>query len=157
LNVVLVYQPNIRLVDQHEHNYRPKNRGTPVTVDLVYPCGGPGPHRHDFKEMFMILEGEIELTFRGQKSIIRAGETVNIPANAPHFFGNASDRPTRMLCMCTPAGQEEFFMNLGVTVANRTAEPPKMDEAAQAAFIGKRKHSPHNTERSFLNLRRAEP
>jgi len=30
-------------------------------------------------------------------------------------------------------------MNLGVTVANRTAEPPKMDEAAQAAFIAKAK------------------
>jgi uncharacterized cupin superfamily protein len=82
--------------------------------------------------MFMILEGEIEVTFRGQKSVIRAGETVNIPANAPHFFGNTSDRPARMLCMCTPAGQEEFFMNLGVMVANRTAE--KMDEAARAAF-----------------------
>ena len=107
-------------------------------IDMhVPPCGGPGPHRHDFEEMFMILEGEIEVTFRDQKSVIRAGETVNIPANAPHFFGNTSDRPARMLCMCTPAGQEEFFMRLGVTVANRTAEPPKMDEAARAAFLVK--------------------
>jgi quercetin dioxygenase-like cupin family protein len=107
-------------------------------IDMhVTPCGGPGPHRHDFEEMFTILEGEIEVTFRGEKSVVRAGETVNIPANAPHFFRNTSERPSRLLCMCTPAGQEEFFMKVGVAVANRTAPPPEMDEAAQAAFKAK--------------------
>ncbi len=30
---------------------------------LVPPGGGPPPHRHDFEEMFTILEGEIELSF----------------------------------------------------------------------------------------------
>jgi len=29
---------------------------------LVPPSGGPPPHRHDFEEMFTILDGEIELT-----------------------------------------------------------------------------------------------
>jgi quercetin dioxygenase-like cupin family protein len=107
-------------------------------IDMhVPPCGGPAPHRHDFEEMFTILEGEIEVTFRGEKSVVRAGETVNIPANAPHFFQNASERPARMLCMCSPAGQEEFFMKLGVPVASRTAPPPKLDEAGQAAFKAK--------------------
>src|SRR5258705_8258113 len=37
-------------------------------IDMQVPiCGGPGPHRHDFEEMFHILEGEIEFTFRGEK------------------------------------------------------------------------------------------
>jgi len=71
---------------------------------------------------------------RGEKSVVRAGETVNIPANAPHFFQNTSERPVRLLCMCSPAGLEEFFMKVGVPVASRTAPPPKLDEAAQAAF-----------------------
>jgi quercetin dioxygenase-like cupin family protein len=107
-------------------------------IDMhVPPCGGPGPHRHDFEEMFTLLEGEIEVTFRGEKSVVRAGETVNIPANAPHFFQNASERPVRLLCMCSPSGQEEFFMKLGVPVESRTAPPPKLDEAAQAAFKAK--------------------
>jgi quercetin dioxygenase-like cupin family protein len=107
-------------------------------IDMhVPPCGGPAPHRHDFEEMFTLLEGEIEVTFRGEKSVVRAGETVNIPANAPHFFRNSSEQPARMLCMCSPAGQEEFFMKLGVPVASRTALPPKLDEAGQAAFIAK--------------------
>ena len=107
-------------------------------IDMhVPPGGGPAPHRHDFDEMFTLLDGEIEFTFRGEKSVVRAGETVNIPANAPHFFQNASERPVRLLCMCSPAGLEEFFMKVGVPVASRTAPPPKLDEAAQAAFKAK--------------------
>jgi quercetin dioxygenase-like cupin family protein len=101
---------------------------------LVPPGGGPPPHRHDFEEMFTVLEGEIEVTFRGAKSVVRAGETANIPANAPHEFHNMSERPARLLCMCSPSGQEEFFMAVGIPLASRTAPPPKLDAADQATF-----------------------
>lgn len=109
-------------------------------IDMhVPPGGGPPPHRHDFEEMFTVLEGEIEFTFRGAKSVARIGETVNIPANAPHFFTNASGRPARLLCMCSPAGQEEFFLQVGDPVASRTAPPPELDEAAIAERTAKAK------------------
>lgn len=104
---------------------------------LVPPGGGPAPHRHDFEEMFSVLEGEIELTFRGDTVVARSGETVNIPANAPHRFQNKTDRPVRLLCICTPAGQEAFFAEVGVPVATRTTPAPELDEAAQKAFIEK--------------------
>jgi quercetin dioxygenase-like cupin family protein len=99
---------------------------------LVPPGGGPPPHRHDFEEMFTILDGEIELTFRGGTHRASAGSTVNVPANAPHAFRNVSDKPARMLCMCTPAGQEEFFMAVGDPVGSRTAPPPKLSDAERA-------------------------
>ena len=100
---------------------------------LVPPGGGPPPHRHDFEEMFSVLEGEIELTFRGAKSVARAGETVNVPANAPHSFRNASAKPARLLCMCTPAGQEEFFLAVGDPVGSRTAPPPSLSDSEKEA------------------------
>ena len=50
---------------------------------LIPPGGGPPPHRHDFEEMFTILDGEIEFSFRGEPRRAGAGSTVNIPANAP--------------------------------------------------------------------------
>jgi len=101
-------------------------------IDMhIPPGGGPAPHRHDFEEMFSVLEGEIEVTFRGEKSIARAGETVNVPANAPHSFRNASDRPARLLCVCSPPGLEEFFLAVGDPVASRTAPPPKLSGAEQ--------------------------
>ena len=104
---------------------------------LVPPGGGPGPHRHDFEESFTILEGEIEATFRGKKSVVRSGETVNIPANAPHSFTNASNQTVRLLCICAPAGQEEFFAQVGVAVAARTTPPPKLNKTGQAEFMKK--------------------
>src|SRR5450432_2777713 len=66
----------------------------------VPPGGGPPPHRHDFEEMFTILDGEIELNFRGEVHRASAGSTVNIPANAPHAFKNTAAKPARLLCLC---------------------------------------------------------
>jgi quercetin dioxygenase-like cupin family protein len=107
-------------------------------IDMhIPPGGGPPPHRHDFEETFILLEGEIEATFRGRKSTVRAGDTVNIPANAPHQFHNVSSQATRLLCICSPAGQENFFVEVGTPVATRTTAPPKLDEKQQAEFIQK--------------------
>jgi quercetin dioxygenase-like cupin family protein len=107
-------------------------------IDMhIPPGGGPPPHRHDFEETFILLEGEMEATFRGVSSTVRAGETIHIPANAPHQFHNASDQPVRLLCLCSPAGQEDFFAEVGVPVATSTTPPPKLDPSAQAAFKAK--------------------
>ncbi|MDB5075334.1 MAG: cupin protein, partial [Chloroflexi bacterium] len=107
-------------------------------IDMhVPPGGGPPPHRHDFEESFTVLVGEIEVTFRGATSVVRDGETVNIPSNSPHQFQNKTEQPARVLCICAPAGQEEFFKAVGVPVASRTAAPPTLDAAAQAAFRAK--------------------
>jgi len=105
-------------------------------IDMNVPhCGGPGPHRHDFEEMFTILEGEIQFTFRGEERTVKAGMTVNIPANAPHFFTNSSRKPSRMLCMCSPAGQEDFFLAIGKAVESRTKLAPKPTGEEMAAFL----------------------
>ena len=96
---------------------------------LVAPGGGPPPHRHDFEESFTLLDGELEFTFRDQKQTVRAGTTVNVPANAPHAFVNAGDRPARMLCLCVPAGQERMFLEVGDRVPTRTSPPPTLTDA----------------------------
>lgn len=108
--------------------------GRYTLIDMhVPPGGGPPPHRHDFEEMFTILDGEIEFTFRGEATVARAGETINIPANAPHLFRNASENAARLLCTCSPSGQDEFFLEIGDRVADRTTPPPTLSEAEQAA------------------------
>jgi hypothetical protein len=55
---------------------------------------------------------------------------MNIPANAPHVFKNVSGGTVHMLCMCTPAGQEEFFTLVGDPLESRTSPPPKLDKMA---------------------------
>ena len=42
-----------------------------------------------------------------------------------------------MLCMCTPAGQEKFFTEIGKTVNSRTAPAPKLSEQEQKEFMQK--------------------
>jgi quercetin dioxygenase-like cupin family protein len=103
----------------------------------IPPGGGPPPHRHDFEESFILLEGELEATFRGKKSIVRAGDTINIPANAPHRFDNASNAPVRLICIASPAGLDKFFLDIGVPVATRTSPPPEPNEKEKATFIEK--------------------
>lgn len=102
-------------------------------VDMLVPDGsGPPPHRHDFEEMFSLLVGELEFTFRGRTQSVKAPATVNIPANAPPVFKNNSGKTVHMLCMCTPAGQDEFFMSVGVPVESRKEPPPKISKEEQA-------------------------
>lgn len=99
---------------------------------LVPPGGGPPPHRHDFEEMFHVLEGEFEVTFRGETQTIRAGETINVPARAPHFFHNSFDHQARVLCMITPPGLDEYFTLWGMPLSTRTAPPGMTDEEARS-------------------------
>jgi quercetin dioxygenase-like cupin family protein len=114
--------------------------GKYTLIDMhVPPGGGPPTHRHDFEEMFTVLEGEVELSFRGERLVAKAGETINVPANAPHGFHNGSSEAVRLLCLCAPSGQEEFFAEVGQPVTSRIEPPPALDEESQAAFIKKTK------------------
>jgi quercetin dioxygenase-like cupin family protein len=103
----------------------------------IPPGGGPPPHRHDFEEAVSLLLGELDVVFRGEGHVLHAGETMNIPANAPHQFHNSSQRPARMLCICAPAGLEKFIREAGVVVECRTMPPTKLDERRQAVLRAK--------------------
>lgn len=97
---------------------------------LIPPGGGPPQHRHDFEECFRVLEGAIEVQVRdGAPVLLEAGDSANIPANAPHRFRNAADGPARLLCTAAPAGLERFFAEFGDVVASRTAPAPELSEA----------------------------
>jgi quercetin dioxygenase-like cupin family protein len=108
--------------------------GRYALIDMLIPAGGgPPPHRHDFEEMFHVLEGEIEVTLRDETSTAGAGVTVNVPANAPHRFRNATESPVRLLCVVSPAGLEEYFLQFGDALPSRTSPAPELSEAERGA------------------------
>ena len=111
--------------------------GRYTMIDMLVPAGGPPPHRHDFEEIFHILEGELEITFRDEVHVVGPGHSINIPANAPHGFRVVSSTPARFLCICLPAGQEEFFKLVGEVLPTRTASsiPPTPEVMAERRRI----------------------
>jgi hypothetical protein len=56
----------------------------------------------------------------------------------------------RLLCTCAPAGQEEFFQQVGMPVETRTSTAPKPDEEAQAALVAKAKELAPKYRAEFL-------
>ena len=97
---------------------------------LIPPGGGPPPHRHAFEESFRVLTGSIEVQLRDLPPLrLEVGDSVNIPANAPHAFRNTAGEEARLLCTVAPAGLERFFAEFGDPVATRTSPAPKLSDA----------------------------
>jgi len=44
-----------------------------------------------------------------------------------------------LICICSPSGQEKFFLEIGVPVATRTTPPPKLDAKQMTEFQQKAK------------------
>jgi uncharacterized cupin superfamily protein len=63
------------------------------------------------------------------------GDTINVPANAPHQFHNSSSQSVRMLCIFN-GRTGGIFRDVGIPVATRTTAPPKL-ESAQAELRAK--------------------
>ena len=105
---------------------------------LIPPGGGPPPHRHDFEESFRVLEGSIEVRVGDQPPVLLdAGDTVNIPARAPHAFRNASAAQARLLCTVAPSGLERYFAEFGDPVPARTSPAPALSDAEREERLHK--------------------
>ena len=59
---------------------------------------------------------------------LEAGDSANIPANAPHSFRNPAEVTTRLLCTVAPSGLEKFFAEFGDPVPTRTSPSPPMSD-----------------------------
>src|SRR4051794_36450550 len=96
---------------------------------LIPPGGGPPPHRHNFEECFRVLAGSIEVQLRDLPPVrLEAGDSANIPANAPHAFRNTADAPARLLCTVAPAGLERFFAEFGDPAPTRTSPARELSD-----------------------------
>ena len=83
-------------------------------VESVMPPGFASPyhthHRED--EAFYVVEGEMAFVCDGQWTLASPGTFVYGPRNLPHGFTVLGDAPARMLLLCTPAGFDQFVVEL---------------------------------------------
>ena len=78
------------------------------------PCGGPPPHiHHREEEAFYVLEGELLFHVDGRDIDAGAGSWVTLARGSLYHFKNVGDRTARMLIVVTPAGLEQYFLEVG--------------------------------------------
>ena len=63
--------------------------GISVIVVDAQPGEGPELHRHAYREVFVVLEGEATFTLGDEQRVLHAGETAVAPAGVAHRFVNS--------------------------------------------------------------------
>ena len=99
--------------------------GAFALVEAVVPPGnGPPPHIHSREdEAFYVLEGELQFYLGDSSFTATAGSWVMLARHSLHFFKNTGTKPARILIMVTPAGLENFFLEVGREAVDGETEP----------------------------------
>ncbi|RIK64762.1 MAG: cupin domain-containing protein [Planctomycetota bacterium] len=99
---------------------------------MIPPDHGPPPHVHTREdECFYILEGELTFYVADERLVLGAGGFLSAVRNVPHRFRNEGSRVARALCMVTPAGLDQYFMEVGELVKDPANPPPFNPAQAQ--------------------------
>ena len=83
---------------------------------------GPPPHSHaSYKEIFLIVEGEMEFFVNGAKTVKKAGESLDVAPGTLHTFSNTSEAPCKWINIHSPKGLYKFFETFGVPTEEENA------------------------------------
>jgi mannose-6-phosphate isomerase-like protein (cupin superfamily) len=89
--------------------------GRCAILEYSAPPGFAGPPLHIHQQMdeaYFILDGTAQITLGAEKVAAGPGMLVFVPRGTPHTFANPSDATARMLLILTPAGFEQYFVEL---------------------------------------------
>jgi quercetin dioxygenase-like cupin family protein len=91
---------------------------------IVPPGNGPPPHIHGREdEAFYVLDGELQFHVDGRSFTATSGSWVTLAKGSLHYFKNTGLKPARMLIVVTPAGLEDFFLEIGREAIDGESEP----------------------------------
>ena len=91
-------------------------------------------HRED--ESFYVIEGEVAFILNGSWKRVGPGAFVHGPREIPHGFKVVGDAPARILILCTPAGFENFVLEMARPLDEPPAPPDMQKLIAAAARAG---------------------
>lgn len=115
-----------------------------VIEGLAQPGGGPPPHKHEFAEWFLVLEGTLTVCEERDGAVIptrdiEAGGSFWIPPWVVHGTLNLSDSEVRFQTIGQPGLMSGYFAEAGVLVSDPET-PPDVEPPGPAdlATISKR-------------------
>ena len=84
------------------------------------PGWGPPRHVHaNEDEIVYVLDGTYEVSLGDERRTVSAGGCAILPRGIVHGFRNAGETPGRFVCVITPGGLEEYFLEIA-----RCSPPP---------------------------------
>jgi mannose-6-phosphate isomerase-like protein (cupin superfamily) len=85
-----------------------------AVFEQTTPAGwGPPRHVHaNEDEIVYVLEGVYDVWLGDEQRTISAGGCAIMPRGVPHGFRNAGETPGRFVCIVTPGGLEEYFLEV---------------------------------------------
>jgi quercetin dioxygenase-like cupin family protein len=63
------------------------------------------PHQLTAEEIFIVLDGEANVTLAGQDAPARAGDAIVVPPDTDFALGNSGTAPLRLICVFPVGGQ----------------------------------------------------
>lgn len=104
--------------------------GSAVEIfDTSGPAGsGPPPHLHPWEEIYVVLDGELEVTIDGASIVLSAGATAHVPAGTPHRYRNVTE--CHFLTITTRGNATQFFTEVASEVE---MNPPDIEGVLRVA------------------------
>ena len=101
------------------------------------PPGFASPHHihHREDEAFYVVEGELAVICDGKWIKAGPGTYVFGPREVAHGFKVVGSAPARMLLLCTPAGFEQFVLELSQPLTDPASPPPPPPDMAKLMAV----------------------
>ena len=95
---------------------------------------GPPTHFHPWEEIYVVLNGELEVIVEGRSETIAKGAVAHIPANTRHGYRNASD-DCHCLTIVTQGNAAQFFAEAASDVQMSPPDIPAIVRVAKTHGI----------------------
>lgn len=83
--------------------------------DTSGPAGaGPPPHQHPWEEIYVVLDGELEVTVDGETQVLKTGGVAHIPGATVHAYRNLTE--AHFLTIVSKGSASRFFAQVASEV-----------------------------------------
>ena len=94
---------------------------------------GPPPHAHPWEEVYVVLEGELEVLIEGESHVLKPGGIAHVPAGVTHGYRNVTD--AHFLTIVTGGHATEFFTEVSRDVEMSPPDIPGIVRVAASHDI----------------------
>ena len=94
---------------------------------------GPPPHCHPWEEVYVMLDGKLEVTIDGDSQVISPGDVAHVPAGVTHSYRNLTQ--ARFLTIATEGKAAQFFAQVAKEVEMNPPDIPGVIRVASSHDI----------------------